>query len=207
MLCAIDIETAAIPKMAAELEPIKAPANWKDEKKISAYIAEKSLKQEAEMALNPNYGRIISWAIAGDFPTICVCDEDEATLLHKLWGELERCQTFATFNGAGFDIPFLLRRSWYMHVKPTTKFELWKPWVPHGNHFDLRLILHDGDRMAKGSLAFYAKQKLWEETIGDGSTVGAWWFGRDYDSIREHNITDAELTYKLYKSMEGYYFG
>ena len=54
----------------------------------------------------------------------------ERDLLVKFWEIMEKAEQIITFNGRGFDIPFLMLRSAMLKVKPTKNFI--------GNRYDSR---------------------------------------------------------------------
>lgn len=118
----LDIETR--PKPLSELKAIMpkftAPANWKDEEKIAANIAEQEKKFVEKAALSPLTGTVESYGLFDDeseeyFATDCEASS-EAIMLAKLWVRLADHDAFTSdvvgWNLNGFDLPFLIKRSW-----------------------------------------------------------------------------------------------
>lgn len=204
---ALDIETVAEDKL--EVPAIVAPTNYKDPEKIERYIAEKEQDFHNKAALNPNTGKIVC---------ICICYEkedcedlsyrfyagEEKDILKSFWEEIAKVTEFITFNGKLFDVPFIIKRSWYHNIVPSKGIST--KLYGDSNHIDLRLALSFGDKNAKGSLEFYAKKKLDYDLVGTGSMVSQWWKEKDIERIVSHCTADVYAAYQLYKSMRGYYF-
>jgi hypothetical protein len=137
-ICVFDIETRARPEavaalveaMQGELDAITAPANWKDETKIAAYVAEKRAaalaKMPAEAALDPDTAQIVAVAFrlyphspTRAFVVGSLDVADEADLLTELWLALAEMQgRCAGFNIINFDLPMIQRRSMTLGVTP-----------------------------------------------------------------------------------------
>lgn len=213
-----DIET--IPNMdVADLIPEpKANGVLKDPVKIAADIEKKKAEAVDKMGLDPNFGRIcvIGYArrIDGEISTSDhrleeAADEAEREVLSAFWEKAKMCARIATFNGAGFDIPFIMRRSWLLGVKPTRTFETvaWKCATGEANHIDVRLVLSDGDARAKGTMDLYGKLKLGRgKTEGmDGSQVWEYWQAGRLDEIADYCKDDCGTTLELLESLYGYY--
>jgi len=214
----VDIET--IPNMdVVDLIPEpKAHGAIKDPVKIAADIEKKKAEAVDKMGLDPNFARIcvIGYAqrIDGEITTSDyhlkeATDEAERELLAAFWEKAKMHGKIVTFNGAGFDIPFLMRRSWLLGVKPTRTFETvaWKCATGESNHIDVRLVLSGGDMKAKGSMDLYGKLKLGQgKTEGmDGSQVWEYWQAGRADEIVEYCKDDCCRTFELAESLYGYY--
>lgn len=177
-LIALDIETAADPQLVAvalAAEPrFTAPSNYKDPEKIAAYVEAAAAQWRAgvvsEAGLTPRTGRVV-----------CVgyqdLDAQEAPRVLRLGGPVESGVGFdteqgllaaagtalavpdtivVTFNGAAFDVPFL---RWRMVRHGVPVPDCLKPAQGRymgPRHYDLRLILSDGDRRAHGTLESWA---------------------------------------------------
>lgn len=115
----LDIETAAHAQAADFLEPVSAPANYKDAAKIDAAKRERADKQLAGAALDPAVNRIVAvgWATTRQpDPVVEVCRDEtiEACVLEQLWKMVvinTGVRRLITFNGISFDLPTLLTRS------------------------------------------------------------------------------------------------
>lgn len=85
----IDIESIGIPDVATYLEPVEAPANYKDPEKIAAYKAEAQARQIEMAAVDLDLGQIIAIGLQiGDrAPEVWDAETTaEATMLTHLWG-------------------------------------------------------------------------------------------------------------------------
>jgi len=129
----------------------------------------------------------------------------ERNLLIAVWDELESADTIVTFSGLSFDIPLLLRRSWYHNVKPTKNIDMRKYYI--GNHVDVRAVLSNWDTFAPGKLELYCNLKLGcGKTDGiDGSQVQAMWDEGKHDEIKKYCENDCFITWELYRSLKGWY--
>lgn len=113
----IDIETEGLPvEQIDHLAPtFTAPSNYKDADKIAASIAEQRMEWFKRAALSPMTGKIV--AIGYKTPNapngLVLHVADEAELLTSFWYEyqVEQSQMIG-HNILGFDIPFIIRRSW-----------------------------------------------------------------------------------------------
>ncbi len=125
-----DIETAARAEAEAFLPEPSAPANYKDADKIAAYIAERRAEQLSRAALDPDLGQIIAVAYklhpcpAGeDRSTAVLVGDDgatEADLLALLWRQIGDANGYmGGYNIINFDLPYILRRSMALGVRPT----------------------------------------------------------------------------------------
>lgn len=215
----IDIET--IPNTdVADLKPdMKADGRLKDKDKIAASIEKKQGEAVHKMGLNPDLGRIcvIGYAcrkspkeiITDDHHIKEATDAQERSVLRAFWKKVESYEKICTFNGAGFDIPFIMRRSWLLGVRPTRKFPVvpWKCATRESDHIDVRLVLSMGNPTAKGKLDFYGQLKLGEgKTDGiDGSQVWPMWQDGRIDEICSYGRDDCALTLRLLESTFGYY--
>jgi len=95
----------------------------------------------ANAALSPLTGRVLAIGVQTEKGVgIEHCDGDEVALLNKFWALYSRCRAMSPSpkkmvgaNILGFDLPFLIRRSWILQVD-----------VPHnvrnGRYFDAMFI-------------------------------------------------------------------
>lgn len=132
-------------------------------------------------------------------------ENSERQLIQAVWDEIETADKLITFNGWSFDIPLLMRRSWYLGVKPSRLLSLKK--YEAGFHVDVRMVLGNWDTYAKGNMDLYGKLKLGiGKTSGvDGSQVQGMWNRGEYDAIHEYCRQDCKVTYDLYQSLKGWY--
>jgi predicted PolB exonuclease-like 3'-5' exonuclease len=192
----LDFETIRCPK-AMPFIPEKGPRDRTDP-------AEK-------LAFDPNYIQPCvagfcadgqCWSIGqNDFDT-----DPERQLLLAVWDILETTDIIVTFNGWSFDLPLLLRRSWYHGIMPTKQISM-KKYDIGGNHIDVRMVLGNWDSYARGNLDLYANLKLGaRKTDGiDGSQVQGLWDRGEFAKVHEYCRQDCKITWDLYESLKGYY--
>jgi hypothetical protein len=160
----IDLETAAIDRAGEFVETPSAPANYKDEAKIAAYIEEARQTSINRCGLDPDLGRIVcgGFMLEGrdDEPVVIPCrtERDEALFLRDLWKEVvlpnRAHRTIITFNGLSFDLLFLMRRSLYLGVVyPHLNIDRYRT-----SHVDLCARLSFNGVLKPHSLQFYAKR-------------------------------------------------
>lgn len=133
----------------------------------------------------------------------------EKEMLQKFWEIVEKYETFVTFNGRQFDVPFLMVRSAIHGIHPSknllaNRYLNYQP--GHARHIDLldQLTFY-GALRKKGSL------HLWCRAFGiespkaqgvDGDDVKALFeSGRSADVAR-YNARDLRATYALYAHYE-----
>ena len=115
-----DIETAPLDGAEEFLEPVEAPANYKDPLKISAYIEEKRQEQLDKCGLDVDLGRVVAIGMqleGQDVSVISGKDVSEANMLRAFWTQAAIGHHLIGFNCLGFDLPVLFRRSLYLRVE------------------------------------------------------------------------------------------
>lgn len=195
-----DIETTGDPD-AIEFVEVKAPANYKDPDKIAAYISEAKLDAYDKMALDPDYGKVLCIAYKeGDDQTEVLFD-DEKKMLNTFWQLYgEHMQRVCGYNIIGFDLPFLLRRSFALGITipampPMAKYRV-EPTI------DLMGILYNWQNYK--SLKFVCKRYGIKNPLPElnGSMVN----DMDNDTLLKYAKNDVDMTYALYNKMSGIYF-
>jgi len=177
-----DIETGPLPdiildSLMPEFEPA---ANLKDPEKIAANLAKKRAEFKADAALSPLTGRVLAVGFLPDMgaESIIICDDDEKVLLAKVWDHFRtaggsRRPTFVGFNIHGFDLPFLVKRSWVQQVPipPNVRQgRYWADWF-----IDLRETWQLGDKQAHGSLDTICRALGLGEKNGSGAEFARLW--------------------------------
>lgn len=133
----IDIETAPLPEetLRRTMPEFTAPANWKDAEKIQAKIKEQESAYIEKAALSPMTGRVQAIGIYCDkedaYTPLDETGCSEAELCDQFWKHIAPNGAIMTavygWNHRGFDIPFMVKRSWRNGVKvPSTVFETCK---------------------------------------------------------------------------------
>jgi hypothetical protein len=190
MMRFFDIETGPLPieqieAMIPEFNPADVKVgNIKDPAKIAEKIEEARAGHRQgfidRAALSPLTGRVLAIGITTEEGQIeCLAEEphgsdqtidDEAALLDAFWSEIGpppgKVVRWAGFNIFGFDLPFLVKRSWILGVPvpPIRRGRYWADWL-----IDLREVWQLGDRQAAGSLDAIARAFRVGEKNGDGA--------------------------------------
>lgn len=136
----------------------------------------------------------------------------EKEMLEKFWQVIERYDTFVTFNGRSFDVPFLMVRSAIHGIRPTknllaNRYLNYHP--SNARHIDLidQLTFY-GAMRKRGSL------HLWCRAFGiespkaqgvDGDDVRALFAHGKSADIARYNARDLEATAELYERYVTYF--
>lgn len=158
-----DIET--IPLSNARLDLIepehKAPGNLKNPVNIAAAIAEKKAAWREKAALSPITGRVAMIGCSGVTEEIRFLtftpgtteedlDKQEGSMLESFWQAAVKAIRngclLVSFNGHGFDIPFLVRRSWALRVTVPAEVDVLNRWGLQAPWIDLMKVFLAGDR-------------------------------------------------------------
>jgi hypothetical protein len=172
-----DIETSADLDAIKTLPPVEPAKNLKDPEKIAADVIKKELDRIDKAALDPYTARVLA---VGFHPLedVDLCettvwvrghgsdqDAEERTLLRALWKEIQVIWygQVVTYNGCGFDIPFLVQRSLLLNIRPARlDIHPFRCVEPTNAHWDIYSCLKTwdtcGDHPRK--LAFYVSRLL-----------------------------------------------
>ena len=193
----LDIET--IPAGNPESIEVKAPSNYKDEKKIAAYIESHRNEEFRKRALKGITGEIVSiaWAIGdGEIESVTrgleACSEDD--LLRWFFNDLERQDPthyrWIGHNSIDFDLRYLKQRCWINNIKPAVMIPA------DAKHGDFSF---DVMREFAGWKGFVSQDALYEALGGppidndiDGSMVYDLWLAGEYEKIAEYNRVDVQ---------------
>lgn len=199
---AFDIETCPMPNCTDYLvDPIEAPANYKDAEKIAKFIEEKRQKQIADAGLDLDLCEVV--AIAGQFHDSGWCQTREewaeADMLDGFWRFVRTMQreggVIVGFNCLGFDLPVLLRRSLYLGVSvPSIAIDKYR----HDGVVDVAHELTFGGRMTWRSLAFYAKRfGIPHDDSVKGEDIAGLVQAKDWAKVESHVKADVWTTAQL----------
>lgn len=134
----------------------------------------------------------------------------EAAMLHDFWEGARAYDTFVTFNGRSFDVPFLLHRSVARGIQPTCDLMrrryLSQQRPPY--HIDLQdeLTFYGAMHRRPNLHLFCRTYGIDSPKDGDisGDMVSEWYYsGRVYD-IAQYNATDVVATTELYRHWRTY---
>lgn len=160
----LDLASAPLPDAERYLEgTVKAPANYKDESKIAAYIAEAQAERVASAALDIDLARItaLGFAVSPDAIDVRVCrdEQDERLLIEDVAALLTPMPTIITFGGFHFDLPLVMRRAKYLGVRfPDINLDRYR-----SPHVDVLELLSDRNPQRRRSLGFYVKRMGWTD--------------------------------------------
>jgi predicted PolB exonuclease-like 3'-5' exonuclease len=202
----IDIETIAQPIEAIRplMPEFTAPANYKDPEKIAANLAEQKAKWIEGAALSAMTGRV---AIIG-LKEVWGNNECNIQAAHDLEGEKNLIEYFwnlvgegplVGWNIKGFDLPFLIQRSWIHGLK--VKEGVWNgKWLSNDYSIDLMERWSCGNSKQMASLGAVSKACGLGEKIGTGAEFGRLW-ETDVMAAIDYCRQDLELTHNLAKRM------
>lgn len=135
----------------------------------------------------------------------------EKEMLHKFWEGAEQYEYFITFNGRGFDVPFLMVRSAVHGIRPTKNLMRSRYLYqqnPNAIHIDLQdQLSFYGALRRKGSL------HLWSRVFGiespkaggiTGDDVGRLFAEKKYLDIARYNVGDLKATKEFYEKWQKY---
>jgi len=136
----------------------------------------------------------------------------EEEMLRKFWELAARYEIFVTFNGRGFDVPFLMVRSAIHGIRPTKDLmQARYPWQQRNNsavHIDLQDVLtFYGASRRRGSLHMWCRAFGIESPKSSGVTgddVGPMFKKKQYLQIAKYNVGDIRATRELYTKWEDY---
>ena len=197
----IDIECAPLMDAATYLDPVSAPANYKDPVKIAEAIAEGTATALAKAALDPDLCRIVALGCA-DTRTGVVdawTMPDEATereVLEQFWRNHDWSQTtLIGYNLLGYDALVLLRRSLYLGLKaPQLQVDKYR----HPMIVDLMQLMAFGGTLKYRSLAFYLRRfGIPADDPVTGADVPRLVQEGQWDAIRHHVQSDVLATLAL----------
>jgi len=120
---AFDIETIPNSGMIDRLPPVEVKAgNLKDPAKIAEKEAAAKAEQIDKMALSPLYGRVCAWVAVSEKTDVSACitadtDAEETRVIEAAFDAISGGRV-VTYNGSGFDLPFLYRRAVLLGIDP-----------------------------------------------------------------------------------------
>ena len=113
-----------------------------------------------------------------------------------------------SFNGKGFDLPYILIRSLINQVDIPLAgkgaFTKWNAKYTTDFHVDMRSIFNNYDNYARGTLDEYAyRMGLTQVMQGDsGADVPIWYNEGKFNQILQKNMLDVNKTFRLYEKIE-----
>jgi hypothetical protein len=198
-----DVEAVAIDDAGRYLEPVSAPANYRDAEKIAAYCEQAQRDALAKAALDIDLGRIVALgSLQGSSIIVDLArdEQDEADILRAFWSRLVgpnayNRPTLIGFNCLGYDLPLMLRRSLYLGVH-APRFQMGK--YRHDGIEDLMLALSFDGAVKYRGLGFYCKRfglEVPDETTG--AQIAELHAAGDWEGIENHCRADVLKTAAL----------
>lgn len=129
----------------------------------------------------------------------------EKEILEKFWNFIRTYNQVITFNGRGFDAPFLMLRSAIHKIKPSKNILGYR--FDYKIHCDLLEQLTFYGATRKFNLDFYAKSfgiKSSKDEGIDGSMVGELYKQEKYLEIAKYCARDLKTTSELFEYWEKY---
>ena len=165
------------------------------------YLSEKATVR----TLHPLFSKVISVALKefDQEPEILFSD-NEKQLLDDFWSKIAAINpdTIITFNGYGFDIPFLEVRSLMNNIQPTKQINTNKWNMEKSNHYDCMLALS-----SKGNFLSVAQDIICkmmgisvEEKI-EGTQIEKCYLKGDWKSINNRCGQDVIQTEQIYRKL------
>ena len=127
----------------------------------------------------------------------------EREILAEFWVDVAKYEQFVTFNGRGFDCPFLLLRSAILDIQPSRNLMPYR--YDSSVHCDLleQLTFHGAFR--KFSLDFYCKAFGIESPKSHGITgldIGRLYGEKQFREIADYCLGDLRATAELFRRWE-----
>jgi len=198
-----DIETGPLPDpLIAHLVPdFSAPANYKNPEAIEGYIAQKKREWFDNAALSAVTGKVLCIGMVRSNGSMfdVLDDDNEAVNIEDFWScwrdDFRNTKVFVGFNIKGFDLPFLIRRSWYLGLDVPPDVRPGRYWNDY-KVLDLMDVWQLGQPQDRISLDNAAKYFGIGEKLGDGKDFWKWW-SEDRAKALEYLENDLLLTVKL----------
>jgi 3'-5' exonuclease len=136
---------------------------------------------------------------------VCYEAGSEKEILEKFWDRVKTYQQIITFNGRGFDLPFLILRSAINKIRPTRNLMGYR--YDFKDHCDLMEQLTFYGAVRKFNLDFYAKAfsiKSSKEGGVDGSMIGEMYRKKKYLEVAKYCCRDLITTKELYEYWDRY---
>jgi len=191
------------------------PGSYKNEDAIARWREADLEKWEGDRikaySLNPRLGRVVAIGYGSDDPTIAGADlakteGDEAGLLRRFWELVEAAgdRTY-TWNGHGFDVPYLIVRSLLNGVRlPALARDMTKRYATYP-HCDVKMVLLNwpsGGYVKGEGLSEWAQAFGLEPKSGHGSQVYQQVRDGQWAELSAYATDDAVLTWNLAKKIQ-----
>ena len=189
----LDIETVASPDVEGLLDPVRAPANYKDPFKIAVYRADKLAEKIATASLEPDLCEVVAVGVDSGqgVEAMTRADLDETQILEWFWDRVAGSR-FIGFNILKFDMPVLIRRSQLLGIPyPHVNLDRYRT-----QHVDLLEQLSFNGLIPYRSLGFYCRRFGIDvpEDVVAGSDIGGLVAAGEWDLVLAHVVSDVAKT-------------
>ena len=210
-LISFDIET--IPEELDSLSYIQRDVL---KAKIDAYMGrnpdkDKEAARNMLMATNPYFGRIVCIGITQQFNSVIKSkgfSGPEDKLITDFWNCIaDFSGIFVSFNGLGFDVPFIVGRSQKYNITPTNKNFLNLRRYSQFPHYDIMMWVANWDRYNSPSLRLLAEHLgITSPKEGDVAAENVYEAFKEgkIDEIVKYCLKDTEATLKIYNKIRKY---
>lgn len=189
---------------------------------LSDNAAKKDMDTTAVMGMSPFFGKVVSLAIGdGDAEPGSEADQvnvlavppdgfeiddcppwlrlmSEADLLRAFWALASKAECVVSYNGRGFDVPFVVARS-MIHGIPARVDLVSNKWSlrPHLDLFEL--VTQRGRGPSKLDVVCWALGIESPKEVMDGSMVAPFYAAGEIVKIAEYNAHDVRATSEVYR--------
>lgn len=138
-------------------------------------------------------------------------ERTEKDMLKEFWEGASSYDTFVTFNGRGFDAPFLMHRSAILSIKPTVNMMNGRYLCQQKEvkHIDLQeQLTFYGAMQRRGNLHLFCRAYGIESPKSEGvagDDVAELFHEKKFRDIALYNIRDVQATTKLYQKWLKYF--
>ena len=214
MIHTLDIETYPNTDMVDKLpEPKVAYGNTKDPEKRAIKLAEARAEQVDKMALNPLFGRVACVGVNDTCHMVSKIndDESEAALLKEIQEKyltVGQEHTIVTWNGMGFDFPFLYKRVAILKcfIHGTHRLSWWMRRYNTRPHCDLMQVWSNWygyEKLDTVAGALLGEKKV-EFDVSEIAELMKTSEGRE--KVSTYNLYDCTLTSGVYDMLDGVLF-
>jgi 3'-5' exonuclease len=136
----------------------------------------------------------------------------EKEMLEQFWKLCEKYQEFVSFNGMGFDVPFLMIRSAINNIRPSKN--LMSNRYLSSQKYDAKHVDLLDQLSFYGAMRRRGNLHLWCRAFGiqspkasgvTGDDVGALFKEKKYLDIAKYNVGDIQATRELYQYWRDYF--
>lgn len=202
----IDIETIPYQNLSRELLSIaeqKIARKKGDNRDIDKFC---SLNAEFGQIVCIGIGSVLDEAKPPHFAVFTKKGNNEREILEYFWNALFEAKNtkIITFNGKGFDIPYILKRSAILGVLPSMKISTRR--YDTMQHFDVMETLTNFFQGEMFSLGTYCKlYGIAHDDSVSGGDVFALWKAGNIEAIKAHCTADVQATWELYQKIKNYF--